>query len=186
IAQACQRIEARRIDRVGGDIVDVWQPVILIGEIGRVGEHQGGDQESDQGAAHAARAVLPDRGKGSEAEQDRKPRTAKRAEERRQRRLHLEESEADDEDRDEHRDRRKYREVTRPGGEKRHGLLLIRSVKPAGHCLILPVWNLAGISIALSSEVDTGSREENASRAAKGRLRLPSPTRRGEGREVAT
>jgi hypothetical protein len=31
--------------------------------------------------------------------------------------------------------------------------------------LILPVWNLAGLSIAFSSEVDTGSHEESPSNA---------------------
>ena len=61
------------------------------------------------------------------------PAQRQRAEERRQRRLHLEEAEADDQDRDHHRDHGEYREVARPGGEAGHGLRLVGSGKPAGH-----------------------------------------------------
>ena len=51
---------------------------------------------------------------GGEADQDGKAGAGQRAEEGRQRRLHFEEAEADDDDRDQHRDHREYREIARP------------------------------------------------------------------------
>ena len=113
-AQPRQRVEARRIDRIGGDVVDRRQLAILQAEIGRIGEHDRVDQQRQQDAAHAARTVLPDRDKGGEADQDGKAGAGQRAEERRQRRFHFEEAEADDDDRDQHRDHREHREVARP------------------------------------------------------------------------
>ena len=113
-AQPRQRLEARRIDRIGGDVVDRRQLAVLQAEIGRIGEHDRVDQQRQQDAAHAARAVLPDRGKGGEADQDGKAGAGQRAEERRQRRLHFQEAEADDDDRDHDRDHREYREIARP------------------------------------------------------------------------
>ena len=142
-AQPRQRLEARRVDWIGRDVVDLRQHVVLQGEIGGIGEHGRGDQERQHDAAHAAAAVLPDCGESGEADEDGKSGDRQRAEERRQGRLNFEETEADDEDRDQHRNRGEDGEVARPCGEAGHGLLLIGSGKPAGH-QNLPVKTLPG------------------------------------------
>ena len=103
-AQPRQRLEFRRVDRVGGDVVDPRQLAVLIGQIGRVAEDRGVDQEREQDPAHTAGAVLPDRGEGGQPEQDRQAGQAKRTEEGRQSRFDLQEPEPDDDDRDQHRD----------------------------------------------------------------------------------
>ena len=50
--------------------MDRRQLAVLQGEVGRVGEHHGVDQEGQQDPAHAARPVLPDRRERREAEQN--------------------------------------------------------------------------------------------------------------------
>ncbi len=58
-AQPRQRLEARRIDRVGGDVVDRRQLAVLQAEIGGVGEDDGVDQQrqQDRGSCRARRSA---------------------------------------------------------------------------------------------------------------------------------
>ena len=90
-AQPRQGLEARRVDRIGGDVVDLRQLAVLQGEIGGIGQHCGVDEKREQDAAHAARAVLPDRSERAEPDQDRKSGHRKPADEGHHRRLDFEE-----------------------------------------------------------------------------------------------
>ena len=54
---ARERLEARRVDRVGGDVGDRRQLVGAGGEIARIGEQQRAEEEAGNGAADAGEAL---------------------------------------------------------------------------------------------------------------------------------
>ena len=75
-AQPRDRLEARRIDRIGGDVVDRRQPVGLDAEIGRIGDQRDADEQRGQRLA-AGRRCPPSRSRRRRrGEQDRDARRA--------------------------------------------------------------------------------------------------------------
>ena len=62
--QAPDRVEARRIENVGGDVGNRRQLVGLVAKIGRVGEKQPADRDRSDRIAEPAQALPPDRDQG--------------------------------------------------------------------------------------------------------------------------
>ncbi len=70
-AQARQRVEARRIRHIGGDVGDGGQFAGAVAEIGRIAEQQQAEKNPENGVAEAFETVPPDADEGGEGEQDR-------------------------------------------------------------------------------------------------------------------
>src|SRR6516165_1231776 len=113
-------IELRRINRIGGDIIDRRQPRRLDAEIEWIGNQSGADKQCRYGLAAAASAVLPDHNACGESKQDRDASQHQCPSERGKRRNNVQRAGAHDDDSDESRHERKQRDTTRPNGEPRN------------------------------------------------------------------
>ena len=88
--QSRDRFEARRVDRVGGDVIDGRQAVRLDAEIERIGNQRDADEQRRDRLANPADPFPPDGDPGGEGEQDRDQGEHQRAGQRRQRRHDVE------------------------------------------------------------------------------------------------
>ena len=70
---------ARRIDRIGGDVVDPGQAIGFQPEICRISEEQERDRHRRQGGAHSGQPLHPDHGKGGHCDEERNHRDRERA-----------------------------------------------------------------------------------------------------------
>ena len=121
--QPRDRVELRRIDRIGGDVVDRRQLIGAHAEIGRIGDEGEPDEYRRERLAKSAEAVLPDHDAGPKGQQNGNDRQRQGARKGGNRGNDVERARAHDNDADQRRNEREKRDAARPDGKPRDRLL---------------------------------------------------------------